>query len=211
MDRGYLLFATGLWSRAALFGGICFPGLFALGVFALMPSLDATHGVRPELSVVRTSVHAALMAFSYGAFGLSSVAALVYLTQERNLRFHKLQAIFSLIPPIQRLETASGRLLLSWLLLLTPGLAIGVWNSHINNPQAYRGDPEGRLVGGGLAALLRADFYALDICAGRTAVCSRCHLQLCFCPVDFLGHQRPLARSITHEPHLCACRLASGD
>ena len=44
------------------------------------------------------------MSLSYGAFGLSAVAALMYLTQERNLKFHKLQAIFSLMPPIQRLE-----------------------------------------------------------------------------------------------------------
>ena len=65
-----------------------------------MPSLDVAHGARPELPVVWTSLHAALMSLSYGAFGLSSVAALMYLTQERNLKFHKLQAIFSLMPPI---------------------------------------------------------------------------------------------------------------
>ena len=76
-----------------------------------MPSLDATHGTRPELPAAWTSVHAALMSLSYGAFGLSSVAALMYLTQERNLKFHKLQAIFSLLPPIQRLEAAVVRLL----------------------------------------------------------------------------------------------------
>ena len=133
----------GLWSRLRFLGAFASPGLFALGVFALMPSLDATHTARPELSTAWTSVHAALMSLSYGAFGLSSVAALMYLTQERNLKFHKLQAIFSLLPPIQRLEAAASRLLLAGFILLTVGLATGVVDlTHVNNPQIYRGDPK---------------------------------------------------------------------
>ena len=55
----------------------------------------------------------------------SAVAALMYLTQEHNLKFHKLQAIFSLLPPIQRLEAVVGRLLLCGFALLTLGLAVG--------------------------------------------------------------------------------------
>jgi HemX protein len=135
----YLL--LGLWSRLRFLGAFASPGLFAIGVFALMPSLDATHNARPELPVAWTSLHAALMSLSYGAFGLSSVAALMYLMQEHNLKFHKLQAIFSLMPPIQRLEAAVGRLLLAGFILLTLGLGTGVVDlAHINNPQTYRGD-----------------------------------------------------------------------
>jgi ABC-type transport system involved in cytochrome c biogenesis permease subunit len=138
-----LYLVVGLWARLRFLGAFASPGLFAIGVFALMPSLDATHGVRPELPVIWTSLHAALMSLSYGAFGLSSVAALMYLTQERNLKFHKLQAIFSLMPPIQRLEVAVGRLLLSGFILLSIGLALGVVDlAHINNPHTYRGDPK---------------------------------------------------------------------
>jgi ABC-type uncharacterized transport system permease subunit len=67
----------------------------------------------------------------------------MYLSQERNLKFHKLKAIFSLMPPIQRLEAAVGRLLMSGFILLTLGLATGVVDlTHINNPQTYRGDPK---------------------------------------------------------------------
>jgi len=137
----YLL--VGLWSRLRFLGAFASPVLFAIGVFALMPSLDASHGARPELPVVWTSLHAALMSLSYGAFGLSAVAALMFLTQERNLKFHKLQAIFSLMPPIQRLEVAVVRLLLSGFILLTLGLLSGVVDlTHINNPHLYRGDPK---------------------------------------------------------------------
>lgn len=144
---------VGLWSRLRFLGAFASPGLFAIGVFALMPSLDAPHGIRPELPVFLTSLHAALMSLSYGAFGLSAVAALMYLTQERNLKFHKLQAIFSLMPPIQRLEAAVGGLLVSGFILLTIGLALGVFDlAHINNPHSYRGDP--KIVWSGLVWLL---------------------------------------------------------
>ena len=137
---------TGLWPRLRFLGAFASPVLFGIGVFALMPNLDtleiarATH---PELAPAWTSVHAALMALSYGAFGLSSVAAVMYLTQEHNLKLHKLQAIFSLLPPIQRLELAVARLLVAGFVLLTVGLGVGAYGlSHLNNAQEYRGDPK---------------------------------------------------------------------
>ena len=134
---------VGLWSRLRFLGAFASPVLFAIGVFALMPHLDATHGLRPELPAAWTSVHAALMSLSYGAFGLGAVAALMFLTQERNLKFHKLKAIFSLMPPIQRLEAAASRLLACGFILLSLGLASGVVDlTHINNPHTYRGDPK---------------------------------------------------------------------
>jgi HemX protein len=137
----YLL--LGLWPKLRFLGAFASPWLFALGVFALMPSLDATHSPRPELSPAWTSVHAALMSLSYGAFALGSVAAVMYLTQERNLKFHKLKAIFSLLPPIQRLEVTVSRLLFCGFILLTLGLATGVVDlSRVENPHAYRGDPK---------------------------------------------------------------------
>jgi ABC-type transport system involved in cytochrome c biogenesis permease subunit len=139
-----LYLAVGLWSsRLRFLGAFASPMLFGIGVFALMPSLDPQPGSAPSAASVLTSLHAALMSLAYGAFGLSSVAALMYLTQERNLKFHKLQAIFSLFPPIQRLETAVGRLLLCGFVLLTVGLIIGGYDlARINDVQAYRGDPK---------------------------------------------------------------------
>jgi HemX protein len=135
--------ALGLWSRLRFLGAFASPVLFAIGVFALMPNLDAKHGPRPELPAAWTSVHAALMSLSYGAFGLGAVAALMYLTQERNLKFHKLQAIYSRMPSIQRLEAAAERLLAVGFVLLTLGLLSGIVDlTHINNPHTYRGDPK---------------------------------------------------------------------
>lgn len=137
----YLL--VGLWSRLRFLGAFASPVLFAVGVFALMPGLDVPQNARPELPVVWTSIHAALMALSYGAFGLGSVAAAMYLTQERNLKQHRIQAIFALLPPIQRLEVVVGRLLLCGFVLLTMGLGVGALDlSHLKDPHAYAGDPK---------------------------------------------------------------------
>ena len=134
---------VGLWHRLKFLGAFASPILFAVGVFALMPALDPTHPGRIEGTSVWVSLHAAMLSLAYGAFGLSSAAGLMYLTQERNLKFHRLNAIFSLMPPIQRLELAVGGLLLSGFILLTIGLAVGALSlTKLNDAQVYRGDPK---------------------------------------------------------------------
>jgi ABC-type transport system involved in cytochrome c biogenesis permease subunit len=114
----------GAWSRLRFLGAFASPVLFVMGVFALMPALDPPHGPMPEFGHAWASLHAALILLSFGAFGLGSVAALMYLTQDHDLKFHKLRAILSLLPPIQRLERVSSGLVTAGLVLLTAGLAI---------------------------------------------------------------------------------------
>lgn len=119
---------VGLWPRLRFLGAFASPLLFAGGVFALMPPLDPPHGPAPAFVGGWTSLHAALILLAYGAFGLGSVAALMYLTQERDLKVHKLRAVLALLPPIQRLEMIVSRLLLAGFILLTLGLAVGaIW------------------------------------------------------------------------------------
>lgn len=115
--------ATGLWSRLRFLGAFASPVLLALGIFALFPDLDK-HGPVPEFSHGTLSLHATLVLLSYGAFGLSCVAGLMYLTQEHYLKFNKLRALASMLPAIQRLELVMSRLLLTGWILLTAGLAI---------------------------------------------------------------------------------------
>jgi HemX protein len=118
---------VGLFSRLRFLGAYASPVLFGMSIFAFMPGLDI-HGSKPDFGHGLASLHAALSLLSYGAFGLASVAGLMYLSQEHDLKFHKLRAIFSLAPPIQRLEMVMGRLMLAGFALLTAGLAAGaVW------------------------------------------------------------------------------------
>ncbi|MDX1952094.1 MAG: cytochrome c biogenesis protein CcsA [Verrucomicrobiota bacterium] len=111
----------GLWSRLRFLGAFASPVLFGTGIFALMPGLDV-HSAQPAFVNGWTSLHATLILLSYGAFGLASIAGLMYLTQEHNLKFDKLRAVLSLLPPIQRLELTMNRLLIVGFVLLTIGL-----------------------------------------------------------------------------------------
>jgi ABC-type uncharacterized transport system permease subunit len=115
----------GLWHRFRFLGAFIAPVLLAAGVFALMPSLDPPHGDKPEFTGGLQSMHASVTLLAYAAFGLSCAAGLMFLTQEKNLKQHKINALLSLLPPIQRLELAVSRLMLTGLILLTVGLATG--------------------------------------------------------------------------------------
>ncbi len=79
---------VGLWPRLRFLGAFAAPLLFCVGVFALMPGLDNPYGARPEFKHDWVSLHAALILLSYGAFGLSSVAGLMYLTQDDDPKVH---------------------------------------------------------------------------------------------------------------------------
>jgi HemX protein len=114
----------GLWPRFRFLGAFASPVLLAIGVFALFPELDR-HGPRPDFTQGWSSLHASLILLAYGAFGLGSVAGAMYLTQERDLKRHKLRAIQAILPSMNRLEQAIGRLLVAGFALLTLGLILG--------------------------------------------------------------------------------------
>jgi HemX protein len=115
--------ALGAWTRLRFLGAFASPVLFIMGVFALMPALDV-QGAQPQFVGGWSSLHAALILLSFGAFGLGSVASVMYLTQEHDLKFHKLRAILSLLPPIQRLEKVASGLIVTGLALFTAGLSL---------------------------------------------------------------------------------------
>jgi ABC-type uncharacterized transport system permease subunit len=113
----------GVWARLRFLGAFISPLLLALGVFAMMPALDV-RGPTPAFVGGWSSLHKALILLAYGAFGLGSMAGMMYVMQDRNLKYHKLRAAVSRLPPIQRVEAAVGRLLLAGFLLLTAGLIV---------------------------------------------------------------------------------------
>jgi ABC-type uncharacterized transport system permease subunit len=128
MFIGWTIVATylvlGLFPRLRFLGAFASPVLFILGVFALMPGLDV-RGPKPEFTGGWLSLHVALSVLAYGAFGLSAVAGLMYLTQEHDLKFRKIRAVLSLLPPIQRLESVMRILVIAGFILLTVGLMVG--------------------------------------------------------------------------------------
>jgi len=128
----FLLWALGLASLAysllPRFKFLCAftaPVLFAVGIFALMPSLDPARGPKPEFSGALRSLHAATSLQAYGAFGLAAVAAGMFLMQRHDLKFHKIRALLTLLPSIQRLEAITFRLVMVGFALFTVGLCVG--------------------------------------------------------------------------------------
>ena len=117
----YLVF--GFWTRWRFLGAFASPLLLALGIFALMPGLDAQSG-RPQLANGAVSLHAALLLSSYGAFGLSAIAGAMFLSREHDLKFNTMRAILAALPSIQRLDRIAGVWLAVGVVLLTAGLGM---------------------------------------------------------------------------------------
>lgn len=126
------LLVLGLFPRLRFVAAFAAPVLLAVGIFALMPALDPPHGPKPEFRGALPSLHITLVLLAYGAFGLSCVAGLIYLSQDRNLKLNKVRAISSMLPSIQRLERIVGEAMLIGFILLTVGLALGGLYLHLH-------------------------------------------------------------------------------
>jgi ABC-type uncharacterized transport system permease subunit len=157
----------GLLPRLRFLGAFASPLLFVIGVFALMPALDPPHGPKPEFSGWLVSLHASLILLAYGAFGLASVSAIMFMTQQHNLKFHKLRAVLSLLPPIQRLELVTTRLVFVGFVLLTLGLFAG---GHLPRPE---GVPYSQDVKVRWSALLWALYLGVMVARWRFSVTGR--------------------------------------
>lgn len=157
----------GLWPRLRFVGAFASPVLVAIGVFALMPALDPPRGPTPQFTGATESLHVALSLLAFGAFGLAAVSAVMFVTQEHNLKFHKLRAVLSLLPPLQRLEIITGRLVLAGFILLTIGLAIG---GDLPRPKGVRLYQDPKVV---WSALLWVLYLALLVSRWRFAQSGR--------------------------------------
>lgn len=122
--------AVGWMRRFGFIPVVASPILFGLGVFGLMPGLDRP-GPEPQFWQGYASLHASLTLLAYGGLGLAAVAGVMYLVQEHDLKYRKSRAFLAFLPPIQRLERVTWRLLLVGFVLLTLGLLLGVgWLHH---------------------------------------------------------------------------------
>ena len=119
MNAAYLFIS--IWSRLHFSGAFISPLMFCCGVFALMPELDQIPE-NPQFTGL-VSLHATLILLSYGAFGLSATAGIMFLSQEHDLRHNKLRAIQSLLPSIEQLDAIAGTMHLIGIGLLTAGLS----------------------------------------------------------------------------------------
>ena len=142
----------GLWPRLRFLGAFASPLLFSAGVFALMPGLDQQSD-KQEFVNGAVSLHATLILLSYGAFGLSAISGAMFLTQEHDLKFNKMRAILSMLPPIQRLDRITAGLLIAGIALLTAGLAMAPF-IYPDSGQAFQVDA--KIIWSGIVWLMYA-------------------------------------------------------
>lgn len=141
MVVGYLV--VGLWQRFRFIGAFASPLLFVLGIFALFPDMDPELPAgKHQFSGALSSLHKALLLLSFGGFGLSAVGAVMYLTQENDLKLHKFRAILSKLPSLERLESAITCLLWVAFGLLTAGLIASSAYLHKTKNVWFKADPE---------------------------------------------------------------------
>lgn len=142
------LLVLGLIPKLRFIGAFAAPVLLAVGIFALMPALDPPHGPKPEFRGALPSLHITMVLLAYGAFGVSGVAGLIYLSQDRNLKINKTRATLSLLPSIQRLERVVGEAMLIGFTLLTLGLSLGAVYLVLNS-QAQSLGPDPKIIWSG--------------------------------------------------------------
>ena len=158
---------AGLFRRLRFLGAFASPLLFAIGVFALFPMLDH-RGPKPEFVHGWESLHAAMILLAYGAFGLGAVSALMYLSQEHDLKFDRARAVLALMPPIQRLEKVTSGLLWAGFWLLTVGLAVGAW--WLKRERGYFISEDSKIV---WSAIVWVAYLALLLLRGRSGFRAR--------------------------------------
>jgi len=113
--------------RLSLMGVFTSPIVFFACLMALVFPLDneaarlvATLKGRADAWV---EFHVGISLLAYGAFGMSFIAGLMFLIQERQVRRGNLKTLFYNLPPMQNLCTAVLRLLIVGVILLTAGIA----------------------------------------------------------------------------------------
>lgn len=120
---GWFYLLIGSTYRVSLMGTFTAPLIVILqsvGLLLLAPAVPMQHVLNPWIEA-----HAALSLVAFGALGLASVSALMFLFQEAQLKSQAPAPIFHFLPPMQLLEITTTRLLWLGLGLLTISFLAG--------------------------------------------------------------------------------------
>lgn len=130
-----LYLALGRAFRLSLLGVFSMPLIAMFQLFAIFALAVSDPGPRPpETLDPWLELHAAMSLLAYGAFGLSGIAGLMYLVQDRQLKSHEPGRLFYSLPPIKYLSDAIVRLLLIGTLLLSIGIVAAFFMREFPHP-----------------------------------------------------------------------------
>ena len=129
-----LYLALGRPFRLSLLGMFSIPMVFFFQLMAIFSLQVADPGPRPPDTLDPwLELHASMSLLAYGAFGLSCVAGVMYLVQDRQLKSHHTGKLFYSLPPIRYLTQALLRLLIIGTALLTIGIIAAFFMDQFPN------------------------------------------------------------------------------
>jgi ABC-type uncharacterized transport system permease subunit len=137
---GWLLALTYLgleiYHRQRSVGALVLPFILAFFVAAYLAPADRLSP--PDAHGPTFAFHVALNILAYAAFALSFVLSLVFLTEERLLRSHKMVNVVWRLPPLELLERMSRSSVLIGLVCITIGTAFGfLWVYRLSNKYSF--------------------------------------------------------------------------
>ncbi|MCB9933814.1 MAG: cytochrome c biogenesis protein CcsA [Planctomycetes bacterium] len=123
-------------------GAFAYPAIAIIFLVNLMLAGTATQGADAPLDSPLLVVHIVLTILAYGVFFLATVAAVMFLLQERMLKKHKDPAFMRSFPPLESLRRLVNSCILVGLPMLTLGFALGfaafdaaAWSNILHNPK----------------------------------------------------------------------------
>jgi HemX protein len=123
-------------------GGFAYPTIAVIFLVNLMFARTATSGVDAPLSSPLLIAHVVLVILAYGAFLMASLAAIMFLLQERMLKKHKDPTVMRNFPSLESLRRLVNACILIGLPVLTVSFALGFasftasdWDGLARNPK----------------------------------------------------------------------------
>ena len=118
-------FLVGSAYRLSLLGAFTAPLAFLMQGTALLKPDPAAVPAKGAPGMW-TELHATLSLLAYGAFALATVAAVMFLVQDRLLKNHRAMHIVRTLPPIHHLAKAMRRLIITGVVILSAGI-VAAW------------------------------------------------------------------------------------
>lgn len=124
------------------FGAFAYPAITIIFLVDLMLAGTATGDAPAPIDSPFLVAHIVLTILAYGVFFMATVAAVMFLLQERTLKKHKDPAILRNFPPLESLRRLVNSCILIGLPVLTVGFALGFastasdnWGELVANPK----------------------------------------------------------------------------
>lgn len=138
---GYLI--IGIHPRLRFLGVYVAPLVFGLGILAQMPNMDQqSQTLFGNNSLLWVNLHATIILLAYGAFGISGLCGMMYLSRIHSLKFNKPVAFFSFLPSAEKLERLLFETLVVGIAFLTAGILIGAFFLKPPDKLTYAADPK---------------------------------------------------------------------